>query len=76
MKARVMSPAVGSMHVQQGVAVASRVVLAGPGSTKEDAVSMSMRRDTVPEGADLVEATVVAEGMPQRAVAAAATIVA
>jgi hypothetical protein len=41
MKARLMTLAIGSMHVQQGVAVASRVVLVVPGSTREDAVSMA-----------------------------------
>ena len=42
LKARVMTPAIGSMHVQQDMTVASKVVLAEPGSTKEHSVSMEI----------------------------------
>ena len=63
MKALVMTPAIGSMHVQQGVAVASSVVLVVQGSTNEDTVSMATHWDIVPEGGGLVKVTVVAEGM-------------
>lgn len=75
MKALVVTPAIGSMHVQQqGVAVASSIVLVVPGSPHEDTV-MGRRRDTVCNGEGLVDATVLAERMAG-GVSAAATIVA
>ena len=75
MKARVMTPATGSMDMLQGVAVASRVAPAGPGWAGDAAVALhrdTMRKDA---GIAMVQATVIEEGMAQATAAAEAAIV-